>query len=147
MHLPQKPPPSPHKMPRTCTSSTHHRQTNRGLLWRFLHGMLLPKGHRPCLRTAGRGNHTGLSVSPFTAIHFFPYHHLFTEYARCASGEHEPTTSFGLCGIICAIFLFPIGLIFLWYAIIYGFQVASALMLYSIDSEQKCARCGLRLPS
>jgi hypothetical protein len=86
-------------------------------------------------------------VSPFTAIHFFPYHHLFTEYARCASGEHEPTTSFGLCGIICAIFLFPIGLIFLWYAIIYGFQVASALMLYSIDSEQKCARCGLRLPS
>ncbi|KAH9981207.1 hypothetical protein BGW80DRAFT_1269025 [Lactifluus volemus] len=52
------------------------------------------------------------------------------QYARCASGEHEPTTSFGLCGIICAIFLFPIGLIFL-----------------CIDSEQKCARCGLRLPS
>jgi hypothetical protein len=45
-------------------------------------------------------------------------HRLFTVYARCARGNHDVATSFGLCGIICAILLFPIGLIFLWYAII-----------------------------
>jgi len=37
-------------------------------------------------------------------------------FARCARGEHDVVTSFGLCGIICAILLFPIGLIFLWWA-------------------------------
>ncbi|KAI0273723.1 hypothetical protein BC834DRAFT_785015, partial [Gloeopeniophorella convolvens] len=49
-------------------------------------------------------------------------------FARCARGDHEVTTSFGLCGIICAILLFPIGLIFL-----------------CIDTEKKCVRCGVRL--
>ncbi|KAN0140721.1 hypothetical protein V8E53_001165 [Lactarius tabidus] len=48
--------------------------------------------------------------------------------ALCARGEHDVVTSFGLCGIICAILLFPIGLIFL-----------------CIDTEKKCARCGVRL--
>ncbi|KAI0282997.1 hypothetical protein BGY98DRAFT_1058321 [Russula aff. rugulosa BPL654] len=51
-------------------------------------------------------------------------------FAQCARGNHDETTSFGLCGIICAILLFPIGLIFL-----------------CIDTEKKCSRCGLRLPS
>ncbi|KAI0306485.1 hypothetical protein B0F90DRAFT_1623531 [Multifurca ochricompacta] len=46
----------------------------------------------------------------------------------CARGDHDVTTGFGLCGIICAILLFPIGLIFL-----------------CIDTEKKCARCGVRL--
>ncbi|KAH9996773.1 hypothetical protein BJV77DRAFT_986224, partial [Russula vinacea] len=50
-------------------------------------------------------------------------------FAQCARGDHDPTTSFGLCGIICAILLFPIGLIFL-----------------CIDTEKKCSRCGVRLP-
>ncbi|KAH9079504.1 hypothetical protein EDB83DRAFT_1280013 [Lactarius deliciosus] len=53
-----------------------------------------------------------------------------TVYARCARGDHDVVTSFGLCGIICAILLFPIGLIFL-----------------CIDTEKKCARCGVRLSS
>ncbi|KAJ8475102.1 hypothetical protein ONZ45_g15720 [Pleurotus djamor] len=35
-------------------------------------------------------------------------------YARCAQGMHDPTTKYGACGIIAAILLFPIGLIFLW---------------------------------
>ena len=37
-----------------------------------------------------------------------------TVLARCAQGEHEVTTTFGLCGIICAVLIFPIGLICLW---------------------------------
>ncbi|KAH9966755.1 hypothetical protein BC827DRAFT_1373992 [Russula dissimulans] len=49
-------------------------------------------------------------------------------FAECARGNHDQTTSFGLCGIICAILLFPIGLIFL-----------------CIDTEKKCSRCGVRL--
>ncbi|KAF8503471.1 hypothetical protein F5888DRAFT_1799794 [Russula emetica] len=51
-------------------------------------------------------------------------------FAQCARGNHDEMTSFGLCGIICAILLFPIGLIFL-----------------CIDTEKKCSRCGVRLPS
>lgn len=47
-----------------------------------------------------------------------PGHTLFSVFAQCARGNHDVTTSFGLCGIICAILLFPIGLIFLWYAVI-----------------------------
>ena len=34
--------------------------------------------------------------------------------AQCASGEHDATTTFGICGIICSILLFPIGLLCLW---------------------------------
>jgi hypothetical protein len=48
----------------------------------------------------------------------FPDHNVFSVFAQCARGNHDETTSFGLCGIICAILLFPIGLIFLWYAMI-----------------------------
>jgi Uncharacterized conserved protein (DUF2367) len=48
----------------------------------------------------------------------FPDHNVFSVFAQCARGNHDETTSFGLCGIICAILLFPIGLIFLWYATI-----------------------------
>jgi hypothetical protein len=48
----------------------------------------------------------------------FPHHNTFSVFAQCARGNHDETTSFGLCGIICAILLFPIGLIFLWYAMI-----------------------------
>jgi hypothetical protein len=44
------------------------------------------------------------------------HHPLSSVFAQCARGNHDETTSFGLCGIICAILLFPIGLIFLWYA-------------------------------
>ncbi|KAF9646396.1 hypothetical protein BDM02DRAFT_3118715 [Thelephora ganbajun] len=34
--------------------------------------------------------------------------------AQCANGDHDATTTFGICGIICAILLFPIGLVCLW---------------------------------
>jgi len=72
-------------------------------------------------------------------------HTLFSVFAQCARGNHDETTSFGLCGIICAILLFPIGLIFLWYANLYFFQPTKHLVLSSIDTEKKCARCGVRL--
>ncbi|KAI0322254.1 hypothetical protein OF83DRAFT_1049773 [Amylostereum chailletii] len=49
-------------------------------------------------------------------------------FARCARGDHDITTTFGLCGIICAVLLFPIGLICL-----------------CLDTEKKCSRCGVRL--
>ncbi|KDR74033.1 hypothetical protein GALMADRAFT_157830 [Galerina marginata CBS 339.88] len=49
--------------------------------------------------------------------------------ARCAQGNHEVTTSFGPCGIITAICLFPIGLICLF-----------------MDVQKKCSRCGVTLP-
>ncbi|KAK0196937.1 hypothetical protein F5146DRAFT_1129733 [Armillaria mellea] len=49
-------------------------------------------------------------------------------YAQCAAGVHEPTTKFGVCGIITAVVCFPIGLICLF-----------------IDTEQKCNRCGIKL--
>ncbi|KAK0463962.1 uncharacterized protein EV420DRAFT_1638880 [Desarmillaria tabescens] len=49
-------------------------------------------------------------------------------YAQCAAGVHEPTTKFGICGIITAVVCFPIGLICLF-----------------MDTEQKCNRCGIKL--
>ncbi|KAJ7285745.1 hypothetical protein C8J57DRAFT_1285688 [Mycena rebaudengoi] len=49
-------------------------------------------------------------------------------YARCAQGIHEPTTKYGICGIITAVVCFPIGLICLF-----------------TDTEQRCDRCGIKL--
>ncbi|KII88414.1 hypothetical protein PLICRDRAFT_110976 [Plicaturopsis crispa FD-325 SS-3] len=49
-------------------------------------------------------------------------------FARCARGDHERKTEYGICGIITAVLCFPCGLI----------------CLFS-DSEQKCSRCGVRL--
>ncbi|KAK0210925.1 hypothetical protein DFS33DRAFT_1378901 [Desarmillaria ectypa] len=49
-------------------------------------------------------------------------------YAQCAAGVHDPTTKFGICGIITAVICFPIGLICLF-----------------MDTEQKCDRCGAKL--
>ena len=34
--------------------------------------------------------------------------------AQCAIGNHDATTTFGICGIVCSILLFPIGLLCLW---------------------------------
>ncbi|KAJ3514946.1 hypothetical protein NLJ89_g2065 [Agrocybe chaxingu] len=49
-------------------------------------------------------------------------------FGRCARGYHEPTTKFGPCGIITAIFCFPIGLLCLF-----------------ADRHKQCARCGAHL--
>ncbi|KAJ7219369.1 hypothetical protein GGX14DRAFT_560457 [Mycena pura] len=49
-------------------------------------------------------------------------------FAQCAQGIHQPTTKYGMCGIITAILCFPIGLICLF-----------------TDTEQKCDRCGIKL--
>ncbi|KAJ7709816.1 hypothetical protein B0H17DRAFT_1029356 [Mycena rosella] len=49
-------------------------------------------------------------------------------FAQCAAGVHQPTTKYGVCGIITAVLCFPIGLICLF-----------------IDTEQKCDRCGIKL--
>ncbi|KAJ7172390.1 hypothetical protein C8R46DRAFT_1032425 [Mycena filopes] len=44
-------------------------------------------------------------------------------FAQCAQGIHQPTTKYGVCGIVTAIVCFPIGLICLF-----------------TDTEQKCDR-------
>ncbi|KAK7022693.1 hypothetical protein VNI00_017019 [Paramarasmius palmivorus] len=49
-------------------------------------------------------------------------------FAQCAQGIHEPKTQYGPCGIITAVLCFPCGLICLF-----------------TDTEQKCARCGVKL--
>ncbi|KAJ7097824.1 hypothetical protein B0H15DRAFT_623061 [Mycena belliarum] len=49
-------------------------------------------------------------------------------FAQCAQGIHQPTTKYGVCGIITAVVCFPIGLICLF-----------------TDTEQKCDRCGIKL--
>lgn len=49
-------------------------------------------------------------------------------YARCARGDHEVETKHGAMGIICAVFLFPIGLLCLF-----------------MDVKRKCTRCGIEL--
>ncbi|KAJ7046881.1 hypothetical protein C8F04DRAFT_1062016 [Mycena alexandri] len=49
-------------------------------------------------------------------------------FAQCAQGIHQPSTKYGICGIITAIVCFPIGLICLF-----------------TDTEQKCDRCGIKL--
>ncbi|KAJ7109465.1 hypothetical protein C8R44DRAFT_802597 [Mycena epipterygia] len=49
-------------------------------------------------------------------------------FAQCAQGIHQPTTKYGICGIITAVVCFPIGLICLF-----------------TDTEQKCDRCGIKL--
>ncbi|CAL1712644.1 unnamed protein product [Somion occarium] len=46
-------------------------------------------------------------------------------YAKCARGDHDVVTKFGVCGIITAVILFPIGLVCLF-----------------LDTDKKCARCG-----
>ncbi|THG94265.1 hypothetical protein EW026_g7170 [Hermanssonia centrifuga] len=45
--------------------------------------------------------------------------------ARCARGQHDVETKYGMCGIITAIACFPCGLICLFK-----------------DSKKRCARCG-----
>ncbi|KAI0701794.1 hypothetical protein BC835DRAFT_1264570, partial [Cytidiella melzeri] len=49
--------------------------------------------------------------------------------ARCARGEHDPETKYGLFGILCAILCFPCGLICL-----------------CTDKKRRCVRCGDRCP-
>ncbi|KAJ7330295.1 hypothetical protein DFH08DRAFT_882337 [Mycena albidolilacea] len=49
-------------------------------------------------------------------------------FAQCAQGIHQPTTKYGVFGIITAIVCFPCGLIALF-----------------IDVERKCDRCGIKL--
>ncbi|KAJ6529433.1 hypothetical protein DFH09DRAFT_1185103 [Mycena vulgaris] len=49
-------------------------------------------------------------------------------FAQCAQGIHQPTTKYGVFGIITAVVCFPCGLIALF-----------------IDVERKCDRCGIKL--
>ncbi|KAI0754874.1 hypothetical protein C8Q80DRAFT_1063833, partial [Daedaleopsis nitida] len=46
----------------------------------------------------------------------------------CASGNHDVTTKYGIAGIITAVVCFPCGLICLF-----------------MDTEKRCARCGVRV--
>jgi hypothetical protein len=78
-------------------------------------------------------NQRGFSRGPFR----FLDHTLFLVYAQCARGNHDETTSFGLCGIICAILLFPIGLIFLWYAMIYFLSSLKWRLMFHLASIRR----------
>ncbi|KAJ7766439.1 hypothetical protein B0H14DRAFT_3510039 [Mycena olivaceomarginata] len=49
-------------------------------------------------------------------------------FAQCAQGIHQPTTKYGVFGIITAVVCFPCGLIALF-----------------IDVERKCDRCRIKL--
>lgn len=44
-----------------------------------------------------------------------PLMRLSTVLAQCARGQHQVTKKYGVCGIICAVCLFPIGLLCLLY--------------------------------
>ncbi|TFK76282.1 hypothetical protein BDN72DRAFT_830832 [Pluteus cervinus] len=44
----------------------------------------------------------------------------------CEYGYHQPRVEFGLCGILAAIFCFPIGLLCL-----------------CLDTDRRCVRCGM----
>ncbi|KAI0667618.1 hypothetical protein C8Q78DRAFT_938989, partial [Trametes maxima] len=48
--------------------------------------------------------------------------------AMCATGNHDVSKKYGVCGIICAVLLFPCGLI----------------CLFS-DVEKRCVRCGAKV--
>ncbi|KAG5721629.1 hypothetical protein E4T56_gene5196 [Termitomyces sp. T112] len=50
------------------------------------------------------------------------------QFAKCAQGEHNRETKYGICGIITAVVCFPIGLICL-----------------CMDKEEVCTRCGNKL--
>lgn len=67
-------------------------------------------------------------------------------YARCAQGIHQPTTKYGICGIITAVVCFPCGLICLLYVSVSSPERSHLIDLsHSTDTEQKCAQCGIRL--
>ncbi|KAI8986060.1 hypothetical protein BD414DRAFT_487496 [Trametes punicea] len=48
--------------------------------------------------------------------------------AMCAAGNHDISKKHGICGIICAVLLFPCGLICLF-----------------TDVEKRCVRCGAKV--
>ncbi|GLB41164.1 putative uncharacterized conserved protein (DUF2367) [Lyophyllum shimeji] len=50
------------------------------------------------------------------------------QFAQCAQGNHVRTVKYGVCGIITAVILFPVGLLCLF-----------------ADKEEICARCGNKL--
>ncbi|KZT73874.1 hypothetical protein DAEQUDRAFT_721355 [Daedalea quercina L-15889] len=54
------------------------------------------------------------------------YNYQLELMAKCARGEHQVTTKYGVVGIIFSVALFPIGML--------------ALLC---DSKKKCDRCGL----
>ncbi|KAH9936181.1 uncharacterized protein B0H18DRAFT_1113614 [Fomitopsis serialis] len=53
------------------------------------------------------------------------YNYQLEMMAKCARGEHQLTKKYGPAGIICSVFLFPVGLLFLL-----------------CDNKKKCERCG-----
>ena len=65
--------------------------------------------------------------------------------ARCAQGNHQPRRHYGVPGIILAIILFPIGLICLAYVSDTYAPLLVINLARSLDSEQNCSRCGVRI--
>jgi len=54
------------------------------------------------------------------------YNYQLELMARCARGEHQVSTKYGVVGIICSVALFPVGMLCLL-----------------CDKKKKCDRCGL----
>ncbi len=58
--------------------------------------------------------HTRLSATFMTKQLTYPASVTFAVLARCAHGQHDPETKYGIVGILCAVLCFPCGLICLW---------------------------------
>ncbi|KAF9462521.1 hypothetical protein BDZ94DRAFT_721370 [Collybia nuda] len=54
--------------------------------------------------------------------------HVYYEHPSCPGGNHDRKTIFKPCGVLAAVFLFPIGLVCL-----------------VVDSDEVCKKCGLDL--
>ena len=65
--------------------------------------------------------------------------------ARCARGEHDPETKYGVVGIILAIVCFPCGLICLWSVqdIASSSRKETYADLSSANKKKRCIRCGV----
>ncbi|KAI0372267.1 hypothetical protein BV20DRAFT_940334 [Pilatotrama ljubarskyi] len=68
--------------------------------------------------------------------------------AMCAAGNHDVSKKYGICGIICAVLLFPCGLIcLLWVFSTFLWRPSTRLtaIARSSDVEKRCVRCGAKV--
>ncbi|KAF8970567.1 hypothetical protein BDZ97DRAFT_1789819 [Flammula alnicola] len=70
-------------------------------------------------------------------------------FARCARGDHQWTTKFGLCGIITAIVRLVFAAHSSWTSILIPqFQQCCfpiGLICLFLDTDEECSRCGVRM--
>ena len=123
----------PHAAHHNLSSSSIHR--NQVILFRRLR-----LNGRTLLQDSPTGRRHGSTrtiVRPLASVQSVLFTPWSSVIANCARGEHDVVTSFGLCGIICAILLFPIGLIFLWWAMTLVHRVARVLTFLVASIQRK----------